>query len=331
MRLQGVTKHYGDVRALDDLTLDVRAGELMVLVGPSGSGKSTVLRVLAGLEPMDAGTVHVDGHDVTDLAPHRRDIAMVFQDYALYPHLTVAGNIGFGLRARRVPAAEARQAVTAAAAQLGLGEVLDRFPDQLSGGQQQRVALGRAMVRDPAAYLMDEPLSNLDAQLRHTTRADIVALHRRLRTTTVYVTHDQAEAMTMGDRVAVLRDGRLLQVGTPREVYDTPADVFVAGFLGSPPMNLLDGGGLLGGPAGTRVGIRPEDLHVDAEGPIAVRVELVESLGSETVLQVRAEDGTHLAVRCGPRVTHAVDDQLCLLVDTVRLHVFDRVTGRRRP
>jgi ABC-type sugar transport system ATPase subunit len=237
----GVVKRYGDAVALEGLDLVVEPGELLVMVGPSGSGKSTALRALAGLTDVDAGTITVGGRDVTRLPPHKRDVAMVFQDYALYPHLTVAENVAFGLRARKVPAAVAAGKAAEVAEQLGIGDLGERYPDQLSGGQQQRVALARCMVREPVLQLMDEPLSNLDAQLRLSTRADIVALQRRLGTTTVYVTHDQAEAMTMGDRVAVLADGRLQQVGTPEEVYDRPANRFVAGFLGSPPMNLVAG------------------------------------------------------------------------------------------
>jgi ABC-type sugar transport system ATPase subunit len=324
-----VTKRYGEVVALAALTLQVVPGELLVMVGPSGSGKSTALRALAGLVDVDEGRITVDGRDVTRLPPHRRDIAMVFQDYALYPHLTARENLAFGLRARKVPTADADAAVARVSEQLGLGDLLERYPDQLSGGQQQRVALARCMVREPVVQLMDEPLSNLDAQLRLSTRADIVELQRRLGTTTVYVTHDQAEAMTMGDRVAVLAAGRLQQVGPPQEVYDTPVNRFVAGFLGSPPMNLVDGGGALGGVPGEVVGVRPEDLHLDASGTLSGEVVVVESLGSETVLKVRAED-TDLLVRTGPRSGHRPRDAVRLRVDPARRHVFDAATGARR-
>jgi ABC-type sugar transport system ATPase subunit len=327
---EGVAKRYGDVAALDGLDLEVRAGELLVLLGPSGSGKSTALRALAGLVDIDAGRIMIGDRDVAPLAPHRRDVAMVFQDYALYPHLTVAENVGFGLRTRRVERSEIAAQVARVTELLGIGDLHERYPDQLSGGQQQRVALARCMVRDPAVQLMDEPLSNLDAQLRLTTRADIVALQRRLGTTTVYVTHDQAEAMTMGDRVAVLADGRLQQVGTPEEVYDRPANRFVAGFLGGPPMNLVDGGGVLGGVNGEVVGVRPEDLHIDAGGPIEGEIDVVESLGSETVLRVRAGDGTALFVRTPPRGGERAGDRLRLAVDAARVHRFDAVTGVRR-
>ena len=324
---EGVTARYGDVVALDALDLVVTSGELLALVGPSGSGKSTALRILAGLEAPAEGRVSIGDRDVTGLAPHRRGVAMVFQDYALYPHLTVTQNLSFGLRVRREDDIEAR--VLAVATQLGLDGLLDRFPDQLSGGQQQRVALARAMVREPVVYLMDEPLSNLDAQLRLSTRADIVELHRRLGTTTVYVTHDQAEAMTMGDRVAVLDGGRLQQVGRPQEIYDRPANRFVAGFLGSPPMNFAAGGGAFGGDDGTEVGIRPEDLHIDSAGTIRATVTVVESLGSETILAATVDGGPRVTIRTTPRTPHAPGDELRLRVDAQRRHVFDAANGQR--
>jgi ABC-type sugar transport system ATPase subunit len=324
-----VTQRYGETVALDALDLQVRAGELLVLVGPSGSGKSTALRILAGLERPVRGRVRIGGRDVTADAPHRRGIAMVFQDYALYPHLTAGENLAFGLRVRREPDGRIRAAVDRVAATLELDGLLDRYPEQLSGGQQQRIALARAMVREPAVYLMDEPLSNLDAQLRVTTRAEIVELQRRLGATTVYVTHDQAEAMTMGSRIAVLAAGRLQQVGSPQQVYDAPVNRFVARFLGSPAMNLVPGGGVLGGGAGTVVGIRPEDLAVEAGGRLTATVSVVESLGSETVLFANCGDGTRLAVRTGPRAPQRPGDTLCLRVDAERLHVFDADSGRR--
>jgi ABC-type sugar transport system ATPase subunit len=329
LRFEGVTARYGDVVALDALDLRADPGELLVLVGPSGSGKSTALRILAGLEQPSAGSVFIADRDVTKVAPHRRGVAMVFQDYALYPHLTVEQNLAFGLRVRREDGIAQR--VRAVAEQVGLHELLGRYPDQLSGGQQQRVALARAMVREPVAYLMDEPLSNLDAQLRLTTRAEIVELHRRLGTTTVYVTHDQAEAMTMGDRVAVLNNGRLQQVAPPQQIYDAPANRFVAGFLGSPPMNFADGGGIFGGAAGTVVGVRPEDLHIDTTGEITMTVTVVESLGSETVLAGVDDGGGRLTVRTAPRAPHAAGERLQLRVDPARRHVFAADSGRRLP
>ena len=240
IEIDHVTKVFGsDVVAVDDVTLTIQDGEFLVLVGPSGCGKSTLLRMLAGLEEVTAGTIRIDGVDVTDLAPRHRDIAMVFQNYALYPHMSVRENLGYGLKVRRAPKAESRQRVAEVAELLGLEELLDRRPAQLSGGQRQRVAMGRAIVRQPRAFLMDEPLSNLDAKLRVGMRASLAQLHARLGVTTVYVTHDQTEAMTLGERVAVLRDGAVVQVDRPQELYAHPRDVFVAAFIGAPSMNLV--------------------------------------------------------------------------------------------
>ena len=237
--LLGISKRFGATQVLDQLSLDVDDGEFLTLLGPSGCGKTTLLRILAGLTAPSAGRILLDGRDVTDLAPRDRDMAMVFQSYALYPHLNVARNLGFGLSVRKRPAAEIDQAVRDVAGQLGLSALLRRKPRELSGGQRQRVAVGRAMVRDPKVFLMDEPLSNLDAQLRSATRLELSSLHRRLGTTFVYVTHDQVEAMTMGTKIAVLNGGRLEQLGTPAQIYDEPASSFVAGFMGAPPMNLM--------------------------------------------------------------------------------------------
>ncbi|MDO3704509.1 ABC transporter ATP-binding protein [Micromonospora sp. C28SCA-DRY-2] len=330
IRLAELTKSYGRTTALDGVDLEVRAGELLTLVGPSGSGKSTVLRLIAGLDRPDRGRVLVDGQDVARVPPHRRAVAMVFQDYALYPHLTVLGNLTFGLRVRRVPRAEADRRARAAADRLGIAELLDRHPDEMSGGQRQRVALARALLREPSVYLLDEPLASLDAPLRFATRADLLALHRDLGTTTVHVTHDQAEAMTLGDRVAVLHQGRVRQVGPPQQVYDEPADTVVAAFLGSPPMNLVPGGGVLGGAAGLTLGVRPEDLALDPAGPIEATVEAVEALGSEAVLLTRCADGTRLTVRTGPRPGVRPGDPVRLRPDPDRIHRFDAATGRRR-
>ncbi|WP_435829727.1 ABC transporter ATP-binding protein [Micromonospora costi] len=330
IRLESLTRRYGRVVALDEVDLEVRAGELLTLVGPSGSGKSTVLRLIAGLDRPDRGRIHVDGQDVGRVPPHRRSVAMVFQDYALYPHLTVLDNLLFGLRVRRVPRDEARRRARAAADRLGIADLLDRYPDQTSGGQRQRVALARALLREPAVHLLDEPLASLDAPLRFATRAELLALHRDLGTTTVHVTHDQAEAMTLGDRVAVLDGGRVRQVGPPQQVYDEPADTFVAGFLGSPPMNLVPGGGVLGGTAGLTLGVRPEDLALDADGPVEATVEAVEALGSETILLTRCADGTRLTVRTGPRPGVGTGERVRLRPDPARLHRFDAETGRRR-
>jgi multiple sugar transport system ATP-binding protein len=306
--LEGVTKIFGnDVVAVDDVSLKIGDGEFMVLVGPSGCGKSTILRILAGLEEVTAGEVYIGGRQVTDLPPKRRDIAMVFQNYALYPHMTVEQNIGFGLKLRKTPKDERYRRVVDVAKILGLDALMHRKPGELSGGQRQRVAMGRAMVREPRAFLMDEPLSNLDAKLRVQMRAQFAKLHERLRTTTVFVTHDQVEAMTLGQRVAVLRDGLLQQVDTPQRLYAHPANLFVAAFIGSPPMNLVEAD-IAGGsvrfagfeipmPAerapgwldGRRVilGIRPADFEDaavwsgQALPTIEVAAEVTEELGSE--------------------------------------------------
>jgi multiple sugar transport system ATP-binding protein len=305
---EGVTKEFGDeVIAVDDLSLEIEDGEFMVLVGPSGCGKSTILRMLAGLEEVTAGEIWIDDTQVTDLSPKERDIAMVFQNYALYPHMTVEENIAFGLKLRRVPKDERVRKAREVAQVLAIEHLLERKPLALSGGQRQRVAMGRAMIREPVAFLMDEPLSNLDAKLRVQMRAELARLHDRLRTTTVYVTHDQVEAMTLGDRVAVLRDGLLQQVDTPQRLFARPVNLFVAAFVGSPPMNLVEGtveGGAISFagfhlPLGERtnlsgwegrtviVGIRPSDLE-DADlwatsgaSILDVEVDITEELGSE--------------------------------------------------
>jgi multiple sugar transport system ATP-binding protein len=304
IQLERVTKAYGDVVAVDDVSLEIGDGEFLVLVGPSGCGKSTLLRMLAGLEDVDAGNVLIGGHDVTDLAPRSRDIAMVFQSYALYPHMTVRQNLGYGLRARRTPKPEIAQRVGEVAELLGLADLLDRRPGQLSGGQRQRVAMGRAIVRQPQAFLLDEPLSNLDAKLRVGMRASLAQLHQRLGVTTVYVTHDQTEAMTLGQRVAVMRDGHILQVDRPQALYEHPRNLFIAAFIGSPAMNLVDatldgdsirfGGLTVPLPSAARpvtsssrvvLGIRPESFEDSAFArdlpTIAVDVEVLEELGSD--------------------------------------------------
>jgi multiple sugar transport system ATP-binding protein len=307
VRLEGVSKIFdGGVRAVDSLDLDIADGEFLVLVGPSGCGKSTLLRMIAGLEEVSEGRIHLGDRDVTQVLERDRDIAMVFQNYALYPHMTVRQNLGFALKLRRTPPRERDERVREAARILGLEELMDRKPAALSGGQRQRVAMGRAMVRQPATFLMDEPLSNLDAKLRVAMRAELAKLHERLAVTTIYVTHDQVEAMTLGERVAVLRDGVLQQCGPPEELYDAPVNLFVASFIGSPAMNLVEArvstaGAIFAGqtlplPAGSVVsgaqrtlivGLRPNDLELPGqwnEGCPRLRVEaqVVESLGSET-------------------------------------------------
>jgi multiple sugar transport system ATP-binding protein len=319
IELEHITKVFSsDVVALDDVSLGIPDGEFIALVGPSGCGKSTLLRALAGLEEVTSGSISIGGRDVTELAPRHRDVAMVFQSYALYPHMSVRENLGYGLKVRRTSKAETRRRVEEVAAMLGLADLLDRRPAQLSGGQRQRVAMGRAIVREPKAFLMDEPLSNLDAKLRVGMRASLAQLHQRLGVTTVYVTHDQVEAMTLGQRVAVMRDGRILQVDTPQRLYEQPRDLFVAGFIGSPAMNLVqatvDGAHVSFGefrvPLGSErrpatssgrivLGIRPESFEDDAYATpdlprIDVEVVVLEELGSDAHVFFHA-DATRIA------------------------------------
>ena len=344
-----VTKRFGDVEAVSDLSLHVDDGDFLVLLGPSGCGKSTLLRMLAGLEDPTEGTIAIAGEVVNNVEPKDRDIAMVFQSYALYPHKTVRANIEFPLRPRKVPKQERAEMVAEAAAQLGLSELLDRKPGQLSGGQRQRVALARAIVRRPVAFLMDEPLSNLDAKLRTQTRAELVELQRRLGTTVVYVTHDQVEAMTMAKRVAVMSDGVLQQVGPPTEVYDRPANLFVARFIGNPPMNTLPGrvvdgrvevaGGSLPSPTSSGavpeeviVGIRPERLEVGADGDagLTVKLRVVESLGHEQLLVCDAEDGSAVVARLDPDLDAPAEGSTVRLVaEAEHVHLFDADTTER--
>jgi multiple sugar transport system ATP-binding protein len=345
------------VRAVDRLDLDVADGEFLVLVGPSGSGKSTALRMLAGLEDVDEGAIRIGGKDVTTVPPKGRDIAMVFQSYALYPHMTVAENMGFALKLRGIAKTEIKDKVAEAATLLDLTRYLDRKPKALSGGQRQRVAMGRAIVREPSVFLMDEPLSNLDAKLRVETRANIAALQRRLGTTTIYVTHDQVEAMTMGHRVAVLKDGLLQQCACPRELYDRPSNAFVAGFIGSPAMNLKTvpltaGGAQLDGltvpltrsaletasAAGlTEVtfGVRPESLRLasaDEEG-VELTVELVEELGADAYVYGSVRIGgqpERFIVRVDGRTPPALGQHVKVAVrDTTEIHLFHPESGAR--
>jgi ABC-type sugar transport system ATPase subunit len=324
--LERVSKVFAGGAAVRDVTLDVADGELLVIVGPSGSGKSTVLRLMAGLETPSSGRILIGGRDVTGVPPQDRDIAMVFQSYALYPHKTVRHNLAFGLRVRRVDPARIAERVEKAAALLGLETLLDRRPAQLSGGQRQRVALGRAIVREPQAFLLDEPLSNLDPLLRVTTRAELALLHRRLGATMVYVTHDQEEAMTLGTRIAVMRDGVVEQVGAPLDVYRCPATAFVAGFVGSPAMNLRRDGDTL-------VGIRPHDIELTAPdtGDARARVEVVEPLGASTLVHLRPLDGAGDLVRVvlNGDAHVAAGDEVGYRLRRDRIHVFDGRTGGR--
>jgi multiple sugar transport system ATP-binding protein len=330
--------------AVDKLNLSVADGELLVLVGPSGSGKSTALRMLAGLEPLDDGRILIGGNDVSSVRPRDRDIAMVFQNYALYPNLDVSQNMGFALKQQGVPKEERMKRVRDVAKLLDLEPYLDRKPRQLSGGQRQRVAMGRAIVRHPKVYLMDEPLSNLDAKLRVQTRAELVELQQRLAVTTVYVTHDQVEAMTMGHRVAVLRDGDLQQVDAPSTLYHEPANVFVAGFIGSPAMNMLqvavDGsmqiagaeirvGEALGGPA--TLGFRPETVTIGDDGPIPARIRVVEDLGSEAFVHLVVDhegDERRIVAKVDPPFAGEPDENVRLTLRGA-LHLFDAAEVRR--
>jgi multiple sugar transport system ATP-binding protein len=355
---QDATRIYpnSDHPAVDRLNLEIGDGEFMVLVGPSGCGKSTSLRMLAGLEEVNSGKILIGDRDVTDLPPKDRDIAMVFQNYALYPHMTVADNMGFALKMQNVPKAERQERVLKAAKLLGLEDFLNRKPKALSGGQRQRVAMGRAIVRQPQVFLMDEPLSNLDAKLRVATRTQIAALQQNLGVTTVYVTHDQVEAMTMGDRVAVMKDGILQQVDSPLTLYDSPANLFVAGFIGSPAMNLLEGkvaeGGVqIGdyvvpvpkavldkaqGEDTLTIGIRPEAFEVADKG-IAVDVSIVEELGADTYLYgtlagLSAEEkinAQQIVARTNARHKGKSSGSVRLAADPDQLHVFSNATQER--
>jgi multiple sugar transport system ATP-binding protein len=354
-----VRKSYGPLTVIEDLDLEIRDREFMVLVGPSGCGKSTALRMIAGLEEISGGTVSIGGRAVNDVPPKDRDIAMVFQSYALYPHMTVRENLQFGLKIRKTPRAEMDRLVKEAAEILGIAEHLDRKPKQLSGGQRQRVALGRAIVRKPAVFLFDEPLSNLDAKLRVQMRAEITRLQKSLQTTTVYVTHDQIEAMTMGHRMAVMRSGKLQQVGTPLEVYERPANLFVAGFIGTPPMNFLpvtvtDGGGTLLDASGFRLpvpaawraatkdrdglnlvaGIRPENVREAVRGEagtaarLHARVDFVEPLGHEVIVHGRV--GDHLVIaKVDPHRAPEMGSEIDLDLNLEALHLFDASTEQR--
>jgi multiple sugar transport system ATP-binding protein len=359
---QGVKKSYGPVTVIERLDLEIKDQELMVLVGPSGCGKSTALRMIAGLEEITAGTISIGGRVVNDVPPKDRDIAMVFQSYALYPHMTVRENLEFGLKIRKTPRAEMDQRVNEAATILGITEYLDRKPKQLSGGQRQRVAVGRAIVRKPAVFLFDEPLSNLDAKLRVQMRAEITKLQKTLKTTTVYVTHDQIEAMTMGNRIAIMRSGNLQQVGTPLEVYEQPSNLFVAGFIGTPPMNfveatLSDGGATVAAsgfrlsvPSGLKaataprdgqndgkkviLGIRPENIRETAREaggnntPITVRVEFVEPLGHEVIVHGRIGNDL-LVAKVDPHRSPEMGDDMQLVVEADAIHLFDAGTEQR--
>jgi multiple sugar transport system ATP-binding protein len=341
---QNIQKNYGRVKVIHGIGFTIADGEFVVLVGPSGCGKSTLLRMLAGLEEISGGEILIDGKVVNDLESKDRDIAMVFQSYALYPHMTVRENMGFSLRLRKADGADTARRVEDAARILNLGALLDRYPRELSGGQRQRVAMGRAIVRDPKVFLFDEPLSNLDAKLRVAMRAEIKALHQRLKTTTVYVTHDQIEAMTMADRIVVMHDGIVEQIGTPLELFDRPGNLFVAQFIGSPAMNVFEGtlrGSSaealgtrwpLGKPVGSEgqavhYGIRPTDLSL-ADAGIPAEVVVVEPTGAETELLVQVGP-QQLTVVLHGRTDAEPGRTVHLAVDAGKAHVFDRASGVR--
>ena len=350
MEIKDVTKRFGTTDVLHGVSVDIADGEFVVLVGPSGCGKSTLLRMVAGLERITSGEIWIKDRIVNDLPPKERDIAMVFQNYALYPHMTVADNMAFSLKLRRTDTAIVKQRVDRAAEILGLGEYLERYPRQLSGGQRQRVAMGRAIVRDPEVFLFDEPLSNLDAKLRVAMRAEIKELHQRLKTTTVYVTHDQIEAMTMADKIVVMNEGLVEQVGDPLELYDHPANQFVAGFIGSPAMNFLpgriaandtavfetDSGRQLPLPPQTNpaakgrravCGIRPEDMTL-AENGLPAEVVIIEPTGSEIQVMARI-DGQDIVAVFRERHLFKPGEMISLAPQAAAMHLFDAETGQR--
>ena len=346
VEIRDVRKAYGTAQVLHGVSVDIRDGEFVILVGPSGCGKSTLLRMLAGLESITGGEIRIGPRVVNDVPPKERDIAMVFQNYALYPHMTVAENMGFSMRLRRAKKSEIEVRVNRAAEILGLTKLLARYPKELSGGQRQRVAMGRAIVRDPKVFLFDEPLSNLDAKLRVAMRAEIKELHQRLRTTTVYVTHDQIEAMTMADKIVVMRDGIVEQIGAPLDLYDKPDNIFVAGFIGSPAMNLLEGrieGGAFVTTGGLRLplpaghsglsdrpavyGLRPEHITLNDAG-VPVEVVVVEPTGSETLIVVKGGQ-TELDCLFRSRILPNPGETLRIQPDIAHVHLFDAESGHR--
>ena len=327
VRLENITKQFDGVTAVENIDLDVEDREFMILLGPSGCGKSTLLRIIAGLEDPTEGTVTIGDKVVNDVLPKDRDVAMVFQSYALYPHKTVQANIEFPLKVRGVDKAERAKAANVVAESLGLSEYMQRKPGALSGGQRQRVALARAIVRQPAVFCMDEPLSNLDAKLRGETRAELIAIHQRLQSTFIYVTHDQIEAMTMGSRIAVMSRGHIEQVGTPQEVYDRPASVFIAQFVGTPPMNILPAGSVE--PGEHLVGVRPEHLHITPDGPISMTVTLVEQLGHEMLITGMVGESRVVIREAADASAPVAGSRVRVDAEVARRHRFSSLTQRR--
>ncbi|HPH14072.1 MAG TPA: ABC transporter ATP-binding protein [Burkholderiaceae bacterium] len=333
LQLRGIEKVFGEHKVIKGIDLAVNQGEFVVFVGPSGCGKSTLLRLIAGLENIDGGSLELDGRDITHQPSSKRDLAMVFQSYALYPHMSVFENMSFALKLAKADPSVIQEKVGRAAKILNLTQYLERTPKELSGGQRQRVAIGRAIVRAPKVFLFDEPLSNLDAALRGQTRIEIAKLHRDLGATTIYVTHDQVEAMTLADRVVVLRDGQIEQVGTPLELYDRPANQFVAQFIGTPQMNVVAAANVpslsnqsgLSVPAGGFVGLRPENVSLvpGGTGQFQAKVELVEALGAETLIYVSTEQGAQLVARQTSRTDLAVGAKVGVQIDASTAHIFD--------
>ena len=334
VELTKINKYYGDLHALIDVSLSVEDGAFVVFVGPSGCGKSTLLRTIAGLESVGDGKISIDGKDVTTLEPADRDLSMVFQSYALYPHMSVRANMEFGMKVNKIPAAERKARIEEAARVLQLEELLDRKPGQLSGGQRQRVAIGRSIVKNPKVFLFDEPLSNLDAKLRVQMRIELEALHKELDATMIYVTHDQVEAMTMADQIVVLNGGRIEQVGSPMDLYHTPATEFVAGFIGSPAMNIFPATNTLGADLGAvqgaaKLGIRPEHIQLGDTGH-AGTIRVKEKLGSESYLYVMADDDTQIVVKTDGEDSFAAGDTVHMTFRADRMHRFD-ANGQTMP
>ena len=346
INLKNLEKSYGKTKVIHDLSIDINEGELIVIVGPSGCGKSTLLRMVAGLEDINSGSILIDDKIVNELEPMERNIAMVFQNYALYPHMTVFENMSYGLKILKIPKDEISSRVQKAAEILELGELLERKPSQLSGGQRQRVAMGRAIVRDPVAFLFDEPLSNLDAKLRVQMRLEIKKLQKQLKTTSLYVTHDQVEAMTLADRMVVMNEGNVEHVGTPLEVYTKPKTLFTAQFIGSPAMNILKGecqsnqiklssGAILKANSKhngeVNVGLRPEDFTIDEKGTIKLKVELVELIGANTLIHGRLENSNEILVAsiAGVISDSKIGNHINLSFDENKLHLFDINSDQR--